>query len=281
MTMQDRISSNTNLVAFSREGKRTMETLIPLYASSGYRVLDLNFCEMMNPSSILNTDKGWEYIEKLKEEKHKYEIDYIQAHAPYPRDYLSLSDTEKEKSNREILLSMDYAAALGIPQIVVHPIKGSIRENIGYFTSLLKRRKQPIRIAVENMETDSEIYSADSLLEIVKPLYPECSLCLDTGHAHMAGENIVSFIRKTQNYLTATHIADNNGKSDQHLLPGFGTICWEDVIKAFKDYYDGYLNYECMFFSRALPQSVSESVIELSLSIGEWLLSLAAEECTP
>ena len=52
-----------------------METLIPLYASSGYRVLDLNFCEMMNPSSILNTDKGWEYIEKLKEEKHKYEID--------------------------------------------------------------------------------------------------------------------------------------------------------------------------------------------------------------
>ncbi len=278
--MQDKISSNTNLVAFSREGKRTMDNLIPLYASCGYRALDLNFCEMMNPYSILNTERGWEYAEKLKAEKAEYKLEYIQAHAPYPQDYTKLTDSEKKKIDDSILLSMEYAHYLGIPQIIVHPIKGSITDNIKYFESLLKRRKSPIKIAIENMESTDEIYSPSSLIEIVSPLYPECTICLDTGHAHIAGEDIPTFIEKTSKYLTATHIADNNGKEDQHLLPGFGTICWESTIKAFNDFYSGYLNYECMFFSKSLPQSASDSVIKLSLALGDWLLSLASEKGT-
>ena len=274
MNMQLRISSNTNLVAFSREGKRTMDTLIPLYAECGYSALDLNFCEMMNPSSQLNTDEAWDYIGKLKAEKDEFGLSFIQAHAPYPRDYLALTGKEQEQSDAAILRAMEFSSFLGIPHIVVHPIKAGVRENISYFSSLLEKQKKPTRIAIENMETRQEIWKADDLIEIAAALSPMAGICLDTGHAFIAGEDIPSFIRKTAPLLLGTHIADNDGKSDQHMLPGFGKIGWESVIKAFKENYSGYLNFECMFFSMNLPQSFSKDIINLSLSVGDWLLSL-------
>lgn len=251
-----------------------MDTLIPLYAESGYKALDLNFCEMMNPYSILNTGKAWDYIEKLQEEKEKYSLSYIQSHVPYPHDYRSLSMEGKELSDNSILKAMEFSSALGIPHVVIHPIKGSVQDNINYFSSLLDRQKEPIKIAIENMETREGIWSADELIEMAKALSPMAGICLDTGHAFIAGENIPDFIRKAGKLLLGTHIADNDGKKDLHLLPGFGKIEWESVMKAFRESYEGYLNYECMFFSRNLPQSLSKDVINLSLEIGKWLLSL-------
>ena len=251
-----------------------MDKLIPLYAKAGYKVLDLNFCEMMNPYSILNTEDAENYIEKLGKQKKEFELEYIQAHAPYPKDYLSLPPLERKASDDSVIKAMKWAAELEIPHIVVHPIKGSIDENVRYFSSLIEKQEKPIRIAIENMETREEIWDADSLITIANELQPFTGICLDTGHAHIAGEDIPSFIKKSGDLLIGTHIADNNGKEDQHLLPGFGTIAWEDVIKAFKESYSGYLNYECMYFQRHLPQSFSGDVINLSLSLGDWLLSL-------
>ncbi len=275
MTMQPRISTNTNLVAFSREGRRTMEELIPLYAEGGYSALDLNFCEMMNPGSALrDEDGGWAYINRIAGLGRKHGLSFIQAHAPYPRDYRAMTEEEKAASDRDILRAMEYAAALRIPHIVVHPIPAGIKENTEYFASLLERQRTPMAIAIENMETGSEIWSVDDLLCIISSLSPLASICLDTGHAHIMGADIPSFIRKAGPHLAGLHAADNNGREDQHLLPGFGTIAWEDTMKALKDCYGGYLNYECMYFSRNLPSSSAPSIIELSISIGDWLLSL-------
>ena len=274
MIMQPRISSNTNLIAFSRDGKRTMDVLIPLYAEYGYKNLDLNFCEMMNPGSILNTEHSGEYITRLRKAKEHYSLEYIQAHAPYPHDYMQLPDKEKKSSDEAILRSMDWAAELGIPHIVVHPIRAGVEENIRYFSSLLGKQRKSVRIAVENMETRDEIWSAADLKAIASALSPMAGICLDTGHAHIAGADIPSFIAESGELLIGTHIADNNGKEDQHLLPGFGTIDWESTMKALKSGYRGYINYECMYFSRYLPQDFSEDVIRLSLKIGDWLLSL-------
>ncbi len=269
-----RTASNTNLVSFLRTGeKRTMLSLIPEYAGHGLKALDLNFCEMMNPSSELR-DHGDGYIESLLRLKEDLGLGYIQAHAPYPRDYKALSLSDKILSDNEILKSMKYAETLGIPHIVIHPIKGSVKENITYFSSLLDRYDGSIMIAIENMEGEDEIGSAEELLEIAGSLGERAGICLDTGHANIRGEDIPAFIRSCGKHLIGTHIADNDGKSDQHLLPGFGSIRWEEVIPAFRSTYDGFLTLECMFFSRRLPQSLSGNIISLALAVNEWLLSL-------
>ena len=268
-----RTASNTNLVSFLRTGeKRTMLSLIPEYAEHGLKTLDLNFCEMMNPTSELR-DHGDGYIERLLRLKEDLGLGYIQAHAPYPRDYKGLSSADKRLSDNEILLSMRYAEALGIPHIVIHPIKGDVKENIAYFSSLLDRYEGNIRIAIENMEDDG-ISQPDDLMEICERLGGRAGICLDTGHANMRSLDIPSFIRTCGEKLIATHIADNDGKSDQHLLPGFGNICWEDVIPAFRESYGGYLTLECMFFSRRLPRMLSGSIIDLALAVNSWLADL-------
>ena len=157
--MQELISTNTNLVSFSRGGeKHTMLSLIPLYAEHGYTALDLNFCEMMNPHSAID----WEYIEKLADLKDKYKLKYIQSHAPY-FDYQRLSDDDRKKADDMIIRAMEYSKVLGIPHIVIHPIRGSISGNISYFSSLLDRCD--MTIGIENMESEDEIWRPEDLLD--------------------------------------------------------------------------------------------------------------------
>ena len=250
-----------------------MLSLIPQYAAHGLKALDLNFCEMMNPSSELRDD-GENYIRTLLEMKKELGLEYVQAHAPYPRDYRSLSPEDRLASDKMILASMRHAETLGIPHIVIHPIRGSVNDNASYFLSLLDRCGGDIRIAIENMEGEDEIGSAEELLEIRERIGERAGICLDTGHANIRGEDICAFIRLCGKHLIGTHIADNDGKRDLHLLPGFGNIAWEEIIPAFRESYSGCLTLECMFFSRGLPHSAADQVIDLALAVNSWLSSL-------
>ena len=47
-------------------------------------------------------------------------------------------------------------------------------------------------------------------------------------------------MRKMGSLLKCTHIHDNNGKSDQHLMPFYGTIDWKAYIDVMREIgYDG------------------------------------------
>lgn len=248
---------------------RTMKELVPIYAEYGYKELDLNFCEMMNPySELKNRDRAKEYIKRLKEYKAELGIEYIQCHLPY-----RLKDEDKNNIE-DIVTALGFCEEIEIPVAVIHPIKGSIDENIGYFENLAPYIPSGVNIAIENMETKAEIYSIEQLLSIINSLSFKAGICLDTGHANMTGEDIPNFIKTAGDILVATHIADNNSMEDQHLLPGFGTIDWEMIIPIFKKYYNGYLNYEAMFFSKRLSEKAIPDTIRLSRTIGSWLLSL-------
>lgn len=269
--MKDRISTNTNLLVFNRERHmRTMLELIPVYARNGMKILDLNFCEMMNPVSVLkDRRKAKEYINRLEEYKSELGVEYVQCHLPYPRSMEVIKE-----SNEEIKIALEYVSELGIPTSVIHPIIGTIEDNIAYFESFKEYIPSSTTLAIENMETKSEIYSIDQILAIINGLSFKSGICLDTGHANMTGIDIPEFIKKANKHLIATHIADNDGKVDQHLLPGFGNIEWEAAVHAFKEYYSGYLNYEAMYFSKNLPKKLENEVASLAKSIGSWLISL-------
>jgi sugar phosphate isomerase/epimerase len=72
------------------------------------------------------------------------------------------------------------------------------------------------------------------------------AICLDTGHLHMCGLSQAEFIEQSGELLKALHITDNEGKSDQHIMPyGRGNIDWDSFISALaKSSYDGVLNFE-------------------------------------
>lgn len=274
IAMQNRISTNTNLLCLYRNGgRRKMNEIIPLLAEGGYKDLDLNFCEMMNPVSLLKEEDSAEpYILELLSLKEKYKLNYHQCHLPYTADFLSLSDNVKELHLKNIKLAIKYSERLGIKTLVIHPIKGSIEDNLCYFKRIIPSLKAGMMLAIENMEREDEIYSAEDLIDLADTL--GTGICLDTGHANMMGLDIPAFIEKCGERLIATHIADNNGLEDQHMLPGFGNIDWENIIPAFRKHYSGFLNYEAMFYGRNLGKEQYGLVIDNSLKCAEFIFNL-------
>lgn len=64
-------------------------------------------------------------------------------------------------------------------------------------------------------------------------------ICLDVGHAHLAGD-VMDAVETCSGHIVTTHVHDNNGRRDDHLVPGKGTIDWEGVMMAFQKVgYDG------------------------------------------
>jgi sugar phosphate isomerase/epimerase len=68
--------------------------------------------------------------------------------------------------------------------------------------------------------------------------------CLDVGHAHLAG-GAPEAADVLSGYVATTHIHDNRGTSDDHLVPFDGTIDWVATMTALsKIGYDGPLMFE-------------------------------------
>lgn len=104
-----------------------------------------------------------------------------------------------------------------------------------------------VLIAFENLDRFEPLGNMTDLPKLVAMAdSPAVGFCLDSGHAHCAGSDVVKWIEIMGDKLFTTHFHDNHGPSekvlkstgfvsphgiDEHLPPGFGTISWTDVIE--------------------------------------------------
>lgn len=64
--------------------------------------------------------------------------------------------------------------------------------------------------------------------------------------------------------IKALHIHDNNGATDQHLMPYVGTINWDDFCNSLHDIgYDGDLSFET--FAQTRPSQLNRELVPLFL----------------
>jgi sugar phosphate isomerase/epimerase len=72
------------------------------------------------------------------------------------------------------------------------------------------------------------------------------AICFDTGHLNMNGGDLIDFVRKGGKKIKALHIADNEGREDQHMMPcGRGHIDFITIFKELKAVgYDELYNLE-------------------------------------
>jgi sugar phosphate isomerase/epimerase len=69
-------------------------------------------------------------------------------------------------------------------------------------------------------------------------------LCLDLGHAHLMG-GVADAAERLGGSIITTHVHDNNGRDDSHLVPFQGTIHWPAALAAlWKVGYEGALVFE-------------------------------------
>jgi len=106
-----------------------------------------------------------------------------------------------------------------------------------------------VRVAVEVIPNElsrvgSLVHFIEEDLDLDALGAPEVGICLDFGHAHMDGD-LLDAIETVSGHLITTHVHDNRGRADDHLVPFEGTIDWPAALTAVQKIgYDGALLFE-------------------------------------
>jgi sugar phosphate isomerase/epimerase len=58
---------------------------------------------------------------------------------------------------------------------------------------------------------------------------PHVGICMDFGHAHLMGE-VADAVETAAEHLITTHVHDNHGRQDDHLVPFGGSIDWDAAL---------------------------------------------------
>jgi sugar phosphate isomerase/epimerase len=135
-------------------------------------------------------------------------------------------------------------AHLGIPRTQRSEGAGDSRAAARRSIEELLRIAEPlgVRIAVEVIP--NELSRAGSIVHFVEQDLDGAGICLDFGHAHLDGD-VVEAVETVSEHLIATHVHDNRGRSDDHLLPFDGTIDWAGTLLAVQKVgYDGPFMFE-------------------------------------
>lgn len=101
-----------------------------------------------------------------------------------------------------------------------------------------------VRVALEVIP--NPLSSAAALVRLIEEQLEgvDVGVCLDYGHAHLMGD-LGEAIETLSGHLWTTHVHDNGGKQDDHLVPFGGTINWDAAIMGTQKIgYDGALMFE-------------------------------------
>lgn len=81
-----------------------------------------------------------------------------------------------------------------------------------------------IKLAVENLRNEFLNEALCHSLDMIRS--PKYGLCFDTSHDNLTSRPL-EILKKFGGRMIATHVSDNNGRDDDHMLPYEGRIDWE------------------------------------------------------
>ena len=155
--------------------------------------------------------------------------------------------TKRQAAVREADRALEIARRLGAEVLVVHlgtpAVHGGENNRTAAFRSVedICRLAEPagVRVALEIIPNGlSDAASLVAMLE--RDLdFPRTGVCLDFGHAFLMGD-LVDAIETVSEHLATTHVHDNRGSRDDHLVPFEGRINWDAALMTMQKIgYDG------------------------------------------
>lgn len=172
-------------------------------------------------------------------------------HSPTERNFaegrdsgasISIADTERIRridAVDEVKRALEVAERIPFRYLVQH--MGHTRDAFdprkmdAAFTSLelltVFAKARGVTIALEN--TPSELGSPEALSKFVEETHlRDLRFCFDIGHANLE-PGVVPAFEAMRDLVVTTHIHDNHGEKDEHLLPYDGAINWDAALRAF------------------------------------------------
>jgi sugar phosphate isomerase/epimerase len=171
-------------------------------------------------------------------------------HSPTTRDFhlsresgapLSICDPERVRRQEavdEIKRALDLVEHIPFRYCVQHVASSrdipDDRKWDAAFSSLehlsLFARQRGVTMAIEN--TPGEMATPLNLKNFLEQTrLTGVKICFDAGHAHLE-DGVAASLEVVRNHLATTHLHDNRGERDDHLLPYEGTIDWSATLAA-------------------------------------------------
>lgn len=297
-----RLSTSTNLIAFRPD----WVSYIPILESMrrlkaiGFDAVDLNISDAGKDFLRLADDDWKDWMEQIVALSEKLQLPISQSHTPF---YNALIPENQKAAIWEPMIERAIIASgmAKVPWIVMHPgtypddhvdFRESKRRNYEYFMPKLELAdKVGCGIAIENMADSygsgtgsgprrplgSYCTTHVDLCELVDHLnVPNVGICWDFGHAQLMGINQREALLYMGKRLKATHVADNSGAKDDHILPFQGTIDWRSILPVLSEIgYEGDLTYEIHCSTSRLPDHLVDPAAKFCYEVGRYLLALA------
>ena len=159
-----------------------------------------------------------------------------------------VSDSAKRQAAvKEAAAALEIARRLPADVFVVHlgtpTVQGGENSRTAAFRSAeeICRLAEPIGVRVALEVIPNPISDADSLVTMLERDLdaPRAGICLDFGHAFLMGD-VADTIETVAEHLITTHVHDNAGKKDDHLVPFDGRINWDVALMTMQKVgYDG------------------------------------------
>jgi len=221
-------------------------------------------------------------------------LEIFQVHGPWPTDDKSPESREKVW---EYMHRCVYACGLlNAPYLVIHPqmpFGWEQEHDNGQFARELTVKllrdlvpdceKYNVTVCLENMPMKKHFNSTmENIVKMVKEAdSPYIQICMDTGHSNIFGHDLGDDVRCAGSLLKTIHIHDNNGNSDQHLLPYLGTADWDSFVKALAEVgFEGSISMETNgAVSSAMPSDVYSLAEKVTVATAKSLAAQVKNNC--
>jgi len=156
-------------------------------------------------------------------------------------------NAKRQTAVREADAALNIARQIQADVFVVHlgtpAVKGGDNNRAAAFRSVeeICRLAEPVGIRVALEVIPNPLSDAASLVDLLEKDLdaPRTGICLDFGHAFLMGD-VADTIEIVAEHLITTHVHDNSGKKDEHLVPFEGRINWNIALMTMQKVgYDG------------------------------------------
>lgn len=169
----------------------------------------------------------------------------------------SSTDEVRQRAVAECVAALQIARTIPYRHLVVHlgipddynpPDGANARAAALRSVEEIASAAAPLGVQVAVEVIPNKLSAATALVRLVEEELelppPGVGICLDTGHAYLIGD-LPDAIEAVSGELVATHVHDNRGKGDDHLVPFDGTIDWPTALMSFQKVgYQGVIMFE-------------------------------------
>jgi sugar phosphate isomerase/epimerase len=270
---------------------------VQLFAKHDWHCLELSEC---HAHDLAAQGDPAQVGEAFRQSAADQGVSFLQGHLPVV--WYSGNDRSKGRerwfdtapaSNHEFTQALnivkrwlDLFGAMGIQAAVLHLGGYTLRDagwveeaifehRVETLSKIVERAAaREIAVCIENMNfPDCNTETLEKINGFIAGVGAEnLGICLDTGHAAMAGLDCADFIHDAGNLLKALHVHDNVGPEDNHVLPyELSSIPWDRVLAAIAEVgYEGSFNLEIP--GRRSPMPVREARLDYARALAAYMV---------